>query len=1141
LKNRVALGVVLVALVFAATHSIRAELPQTIGTWASLGATPESRVGAAAVALKDGRTLIAGGSVDSTPTDSVVVFDPNDGSFLTVGHLLAGRVGHTATLLDDGRVLIAGGTAGDLMSADLELFDPVAGVSVLGGAMVQPRTGHAAAKLADGKVLIVGGTSVDGVLRNAEVYDPETGTTTATLLPMLSPRTGASATTLIDGRVLVAGGNNGPGTPDLASAEIFEPSSQIFEATTTSLSFPRSGHAAVLLPNNNSVLIAGGSSNGIPVKTSDLFVPAEFPDPYSYGMGSFAQTGDLLTARARAIASSHIEGYAVAIGGGAPEAEVYRFPTIKTDKDDYAPGTKAIITGSGWERDSEVTLVFQEDPAVHDDYVLHVPTDGNGNFSWNQWAPEWHDLNVRFYLLAKDSHSRAQVTFSDSQPQTVSITPASVQVTQGATASYSVTVTKQGNNSACNITLAVTGLPTGANGTFIGGATFTMTNANVSKALDITTTSTGPMSDRTPSGTFTFTVTTQKDTNCQGGAGAGPSGHADLVVLDQSSPNAASVTVPANGSTFTAATVPATFSGTAADNTNGVGLAANSTTFTLQRPDSTYWNGSTWQALAFPLSTIHAATTSGTVVTWSRSTGMPVWASQPVGIYTVRATATDESGNSFSGAAITFVLQAAGPTKLAFANSAFSGAVNSCFGPFGVQSQDSSNVATNVTTNTTVNLSTDQSGTFYSDVSCLSSIANRTIASGSSSTGNFYYKPTAVGSGAHTLTAADAATVLTSATQVQTVTKADQTIIFNALGNKTYGDADFTVSATASSGLTVSFSSQTSTTCSVSGATVHIVAEGTCTIRASQAGNTEYNAAPNVDRSFTVNKLPVTVTTNDASKTYGEADPSPLTTADASGFLAGDHITASFSRVAGENVGPYHITTTLNDPNSKLGNYTVTNAGATFTINQAILTVVADDKTKVFNAPLPALTHHFTGFKNGDTASVVSGNPNLSTPATVTSPVGTYPISASLGSLGASNYSFTFASGTLSIVYLSTGSCLGQPGHQILQPINVDGTSVIKKGSTVPAKFRVCDAAGNSVGVPGVVTSFKLVQIISGTVTNANEDVTSTTPDTAFRWDSTDKQWIFNISTKVLNANQTYVYEITLNDGSTISFRFGVR
>ena len=277
LKNRVGLAIALAALVFAATHNIRAELPQAVGTWASLGATPENRIGAASVALKDGRTLIAGGSVNGASTDSVVVFDPDSGAFSTIGHLLLARVGHTATLLDDGRVLVAGGKVGQLISADLELFDPAAGVSVLAGEMTQPRSGHAAAKVPGGKVLLVGGTTVGGVLRSAELFDPVTGAVTPTTLPMLSPRTGASATTLIDGRVLVAGGNNG--TVDLASAEIFEASSQIFEAATTSMSVARSGHAAVLLPNNNSVLIAGGSSNDVPVRTSDLFLPAEFPDP----------------------------------------------------------------------------------------------------------------------------------------------------------------------------------------------------------------------------------------------------------------------------------------------------------------------------------------------------------------------------------------------------------------------------------------------------------------------------------------------------------------------------------------------------------------------------------------------------------------------------------------------------------------------------------------------------------------------------------------------------------------------------------------------------------------------------------------------------------------------------------------------
>jgi len=139
----------------------------------------------------------------------------------------------------------------------------------------------------------------------------------------------------------------------------------------------------------------------------------------------------------------------------------------------------------------------------------------------------------------------------------------------------------------------------------------------------------------------------------------------------------------------------------------------------------------------------------------------------------------------------------------------------------------------------------------------------------------------------------------------------------------------------------------------------------------------------------------------------------------------------------------------------------------------------------------------------------------------------------------------SLTNGTLSVVY-AMASCLGSSGHAILQPINGDGTSVFKQGSTVPAKFRVCDTNGASVGpttdVPKVASSFKLIQRSSGTAVNVvNEMVDSTTPDTAFRWDSTAQQWIYNISTKSLTASITYVYLITLNDGSTIQFQFGLK
>jgi MBG domain (YGX type) len=157
--------------------------------------------------------------------------------------------------------------------------------------------------------------------------------------------------------------------------------------------------------------------------------------------------------------------------------------------------------------------------------------------------------------------------------------------------------------------------------------------------------------------------------------------------------------------------------------------------------------------------------------------------------------------------------------------------------------------------------------------------------------------------------------------------------------------------------------------------------------------------------------------------------------------------------------------------------------------------------------------------------------------------VGSYPIAPSAAVFGsglATNYAITYANGTMNVVY-STGTCLGSPGHTILQPINDDGSSVFRQGSTVPAKFRVCDAFGNSIGTPGLVVSFRLVQVTNGTVTYVDEAVDSTTPDSAFRWSSTDQQWIFNISTKNLSKNRTYYYVITLNDGTTIDFHFGLK
>src|SRR5262249_25702182 len=134
------------------------------------------------------------------------------------------------------------------------------------------------------------------------------------------------------------------------------------------------------------------------------------------------------------------------------------------------------------------------------------------------------------------------------------------------------------------------------------------------------------------------------------------------------------------------------------------------------------------------------------------------------------------------------------------------------------------------------------------------------------------------------------------------INKANQTITFAALANKTFGDPDFNVAATASSGLTVSFAAAGN--CTSVGTTVHLTGAGSCTIPASPAGNGNYNPAPDVPRSFTIAKEDQTISFAPlANKMLG--DPDFTVSATASSGLA-----VSFSATGGCTVSgvTVHIT-----------------------------------------------------------------------------------------------------------------------------------------------------------------------------------------------------------------------------------------
>src|SRR5437762_1237620 len=120
------------------------------------------------------------------------------------------------------------------------------------GDLVTARSSHTATLLPNGQVLVAGGrNSTTDDLTSAELYDPGSGVWTAT--SMAKVRFWHTATLLANGQVLVAGGF---GQGNAASAELYNPATGVWTATG-SMTTVRNQHTATLLPNGQ-VLVAGG-------------------------------------------------------------------------------------------------------------------------------------------------------------------------------------------------------------------------------------------------------------------------------------------------------------------------------------------------------------------------------------------------------------------------------------------------------------------------------------------------------------------------------------------------------------------------------------------------------------------------------------------------------------------------------------------------------------------------------------------------------------------------------------------------------------------------------------------------------------------------------------------------------------------
>ena len=263
------------------------------------------------------------------------------------------------------------------------------------------------------------------------------------------------------------------------------------------------------------------------------------------------------------------------------------------------------------------------------------------------------------------------------------------------------------------------------------------------------------------------------------------------------------------------------------------------------------------------------------------------------------------------------------------------------------------------------------------------------------------------------------------------------------------------------------------------------------------------------DGSLTVTPRPITLTAANQSRNYGGANPTSGSVSVTSGSLANSDalgtatVAAQNTATATAGAGTTHSLTPSGQTftSGSAGNYLITYADGTLTINKAHLTVTADDQTRLYGASNPTFTQTFSGFVNGEIASVVSGSATGSTTASAATGVGSATITASATGLSAANYDFpTLVNGTLTInkAHLTVTAddqsrLLGAPDPTFTQTLSgfVNGESLATSGVTGSATGSTTATISTPPGSATILASasglsapnYDFPNLVNGTLT----------------------------------------------------------
>ena len=246
------------------------------------------------------------------------------------------------------------------------------------------------------------------------------------------------------------------------------------------------------------------------------------------------------------------------------------------------------------------------------------------------------------------------------------------------------------------------------------------------------------------------------------------------------------------------------------------------------------------------------------------------------------------------------------------------------------------------------------------------------------------------------------------------VEKADQTVDFDDLADKTYGDEPFALTAEASSGQEVTFTSSDPQILFIDGTTAKILGAGDVVITATQAGGDDYQPMSST-KNLHINKANLQAKADDVERIYG--DKNPKLTITYTGFVNGDteydldeQPKASTNANESTPVGTYDIgITPIEDKN-----YSINFQRGALTIEKAPLTIKVNDTEKTYGEANPKFTFEYEGLKLNETAQkALNPLPTATTTAKTGSDAGTYPIEVT--GANAVNYEIAYKQGTLTI------------------------------------------------------------------------------------------------------------------------------